>query len=377
MVKFNENFTAHLQSAFLKALIVLSIFVFSDCKRSTKNDNFFGPAYRVAPANFSVAGNSFTPNKGSNPVAGVNFNTPDSISFHATFSDSVSWTITLTQATTGAMKVITGLSKSIDQTNAVWNCSSSNIYFFRRSFTTGSDPVKAVISFLGSDITLSTTVYIYNVFIYNGKTINGVKYTLLDDFDGGGVSTYALTGSVYPDPGDANVVLGFDSVNKVESGPSTGNSYRMKGTDSNNNSYLGGMNTITLDALSGIVAVTDPNDLYINLYIYGSGKANSALEVKVYELDTVRGGTYTQYNNDGWINDIIIDWTGWKLVSLKYSNFQRARDPLFGGAGNGIKQPDKLCGMAVSLLSQPVVGADVDLNFDYVILSQHGPFTPR
>jgi hypothetical protein len=372
MINTNENFTANLQALLSKGLIVICLFVFSDCKRSSKDDNFFGTAYRPAPANFSVIGNSFIPSSGTNPKpnSGIDFTKKDTMSFHAVFSDSVSWTITITQPATGAVKTITGLSKSIDQTNAVWNCTSSNVYFFTRL-----KPVTAVLSFLGSDITLSAPINIFNFYNYNGKTINGVKYTLVDDFDKLGTATYAVTGSVYPDPADANVVLEFDSVNKVESGIFTGNSYHMKGSDANKNGYLGGMNTITLDALNGAVNVTDPNELYINLYIYGSGKANSSLEVKVYELDSVRGGTYTEYNNDGWINDIIIDWAGWKLVSLKYSTFQRARDPLHGAGGNGIKQPDKLCGMAISLLSNPVTGADVDLNFDYVILSEGGPFT--
>lgn len=379
MIHLNKNFTANLQYLFSKILIVFCLFVFSDCKRTTKDLDFFGPAYRVAPANFSVTGNSFTCNKSSvnfNKVVGNGF---DSVFFKATFSDSVSWTITLTQAS-GAMKVITGLSNKIDQFNAKWNGSSSNIYFFKRK-----ELVTAVISFLGSDIKLTTTLDILQVFLYNGKTINGVKYTLLDDFDGGsafvnGTST-KLTGSTYPDLQDINIVSDFDSLIKIQGKFS----YMMSGTDLNKNSYLAGMNEEPLLALyvvGEMLTVTDPNDLFVNLYIYGTGKPNSAIEIKAYELDTlsnasIPGYVYDQKYNDGWLNDIIIDWTGWKLVQLNYSKFQRARDPKMGGSGNGIKEPNKITGFAASLLSQPVIGASVDLRFDYVILSEHGTFTPR
>jgi hypothetical protein len=370
MVNLNRNFTVNLITHLSRVLIIICILLFSSCKRTLKDQEVFGPEYRAAPANFYVIGNSFTKSKSS----AVNFNI-DTISFHASFSDSVTWTITLSQAS-GAVKVITGLSKSINQYNAVWDCSSSNIYHFRRL-----EPVTAVLSFLGSDITLSTTVSIYNVFLYNNKTINGVKYLLIDDFDNGGPAARKLTGSTYKDLLDANVVYDFDSVYRVQGKFS----YKFAGRDLNNNGYLAGMNMEPLTAMYNsptTVTVTDPKALFLNVYIYGTGKANSSIEFKAYELDTlsdysIPGYVYDQKENDGWVYDVIIDWTGWKLVHLRYSDFQRARDPLYGGAGNGIKEPNKITGYAVSLLSHPVTGGDVDLRFDYVILSENGVFDPK
>jgi hypothetical protein len=131
-----------------------------------------------------------------------------------------------------------------------------------------------------------------------------------------------------------------------------------------------------------LVNVTDPGDLYVNMYVYGVLNQTS-LQVKLYEIDDfanfpsvnpsyVYGNN--QDSNDGWIYDMTTNWTGWKLVSIPYSDFKRANDPVYGGNGNGVKEPNKVTGMAITLTSQDAYPSG-ELYIDMVNLTTYGPFT--
>ena len=142
--------------------------------------------------------------------------------------------------------------------------------------------------------------------------------------------------------------------------------------------------------LADNIQTDNPENLYFNLYIRGTGQSNTAIELKAYELDSADSkadlasiiGTYVynsgaQANNDGWIYDIVVDWEGWKLVSIPYSKFKPSSDLTTGGNGNRTKEPWKVTGMAVSLLSYPTPGLNVSADIDYVVISEGGPFVPK
>lgn len=121
------------------------------------------------------------------------------------------------------------------------------------------------------------------------------------------------------------------------------------------------------------------------MYVYGTGEENSAIEIKIYEVDDKikfeqinkpGGYVYEQNVNDAWIVQMPITWKGWKLVSKKYSSFTSAKDPSAGGNGNKMKQPNQITGMSVSLLSLPSPGANVSVVVDHVVISEGGVFVP-
>ena len=80
----------------------------------------------------------------------------------------------------------------------------------------------------------------------------------------------------------------------------------------------------------------------------------------------------SQSVSDGWIYDIIVDWNGWKQVSIPYSAFRAANDPLTGGGGNRIKQPGRISAVAVSLLSYPTTGEFVKSYIDFLTVTENG-----
>jgi hypothetical protein len=351
---------------FLMVLAILAIVMIYSCKRTSKNEEFIGPQVKEASAQFSVVGNQFSASSPS-----VNFYFAQ-LYFTSNFSESVTWKITITGMLSGAVKELTGTSSSLNASNSLWTGDSDNIYFFRKG-----EKCIVQLTISGSTLVLTTTVLIINVYDYDGNVINGVSYTLIDDFDGGGVPM----ASISKDGFDSGVIMGVDTLVKVQGLKS----FKMEGIDVNGNSWSGGINHTSLKEIKlddKSPKTTDPKFFYINLYVYGTGKPNSAIEVKAFEVDdtlnlkNIASYTYEQNKNDAWIVDLPVTWTGWKLVSLQYSSFRPAADPSAGGNGNKIREPNKITGLAISLLSFPNPLGHTGLSIDYVTFTEGGVFIP-
>jgi hypothetical protein len=352
---------------FIPILIgLLSSVLFTECKRTVKDEEILGPEYRPAPEGFAI----ITPLDASDSDLNLNFTIgTKSVYFTGDFSHEVSWTITITGQTSGAQKIITGLSNSLNASNALWDGSSSNMIFFKQS-----ESAIVVLSFLGTTITDGLTFgTLIKTKSYNG-TFNGVKYTVVEDFEAAASSSFNM-GSSFKDLGDEPVVNGATATIQLQGAKV----YYFQGMDKNSNSWVAGVTTDSLDCNAAFVNTTVPlEDFYINLYVYGTGKENSSIQIKTYEIDDPASynGTYDQTTNDGWVYDIYATWTGWKLVSARYSNFKRAADPTLGGIGNGIKEPSKITGFGLGLNSVPTFGYDVEAAADMLVVTEGGPFIP-
>ncbi|MFM7024082.1 MAG: hypothetical protein ACKOXB_14010 [Flavobacteriales bacterium] len=313
------------------------------------------------------------------------------VSFAATFSTDVSWKIVIEGNLSKATKEIKGTGKTIDNTNSVWEGDATSIQFFMKN-----DTCTASLYVTGIDTAISSVenIIIKKMLSYHLRTVDGVRYLLVDDYDGNHMGTKGMEGL----SGD-----GFDNgtpyyVTTTETRINGSNAFHMEGTDINNNGWLFSMNhkdlvemVTTNDSTKNILS-HDPDNFYVNIYIRGTGKPNSAVHLKMYEYDfaptskalmdslKAAGFVYTvplQAKNDGWIYIVNVNWEGWKLVSVPYSQFRVDNDLAKGGAGNHIKEPWKITAMAVSLLSDPAYGHEVEADVDFVILSEGGPFVPK
>jgi len=183
------------------------------------------------------------------------------------------------------------------------------------------------------------------------------------------------------------------------------NSFYMTGDDINKNSWSGGINSERLMDFYDVASISallidsgiNPDELYFNIFVYGTGKEGSALEIKVYELDDKVGGktdsiktrqdivnyviegkpifknTFDQTENDAYIYNFNVDWTGWKMVSVPYSQFIASKDINTGGNGDREKKSFRIVGAAISLLSLPE-GNKTELYIDNFFITQGGRF---
>lgn len=371
-----------MRSKLITGILSITMLFAASCKRET----MVGTEQGFATKDFALV-TALNVNK-TNPnftLSNLQLNT--ALFFSAEFNEDVSWTLTVSSDDSGAEMKIKGKGKKLDVSNAWWQGESAGNRFF-----SNWDTCYAKLNVLGLDTTfaLNKKIVILQTLSYNLRTVDGVKYRVIDDFEKG---TVGMAG-VSTDQADN----GYPKFAKYTDYAVEGvKSCHMEGTDINKNGWLLSINHDPLLEIAKQVMPEDniqaenPEDLYFNLYIRGTGQSNTAIELKAYELDSATskqnlinaitaGFLYNsdaQASNDGWIYDIVVDWEGWKLVSIPYSKFKPSSDLKTGGNGNRVKEPWKITAMAVSLLSYPTPGLNVSADIDYVVISEGGPFVPK
>lgn len=339
-----------------------------------------GPDYVTVSDEFD--GSGVTVSSGNQYFPALNF-IPE---ISASWGEKVTYELKVTGLSSGAEKIYTGVDSTFKQD---WDGLSSNIYFFR-----AGEKASVSLKLAGFDsVFVSTdTISIDGAFSFDDKTINGVKYILIDGFEGNARQGFDL-GQVSPDAKDEEVDFGATNTISIDGE----NSLRLTGIDKNNNgwsgdiyqSYLGVMCKGSVNSLA-IDSGVEPEDLYVNLFIYGTGAPSTTVEIKLSEIDGgdtlltrqqisdwIAAGPenespYEAGDNDGWIYDIMVNWKGWKLVSVPYSQFRAANDPANGGGGDRIKESFRISGFTVSLLSFPKTGQQTEAYVDYITITLGG-----
>jgi hypothetical protein len=308
----------------------------------------------------------------------------------STFSHSVTWTLILKGGQSGAEMSFSSTGKKVNTTDAHWlRGETSTIQFFQQG-----EKFAAELHIVGLDsvFTTSDSLTYESDFDWHGQTIDGVTYAVIDYFEidqnPQGLSATS------PDGNDDGVLIRVSNVTRINGEKSL----MMAGFDANSNGWLGDINHerllefVNVNSIAALPVDSSANidDLYFNLYVFGDSKfPNTAVELKIYENDdttlksrvelmalandatNILGGNL-QAVSDAWIYDIQINWDGWKLVSLPYSSFRAANSPLKGGGGNRIKQPWRMTGIAVSILSYPTAGEEVSTYVDFLTVTQGG-----
>jgi len=369
----------------MKKYTIISSLLFSlllslaSCKKNS--DKFLGPEYVEASENFAIENNDFAiwrKNKNNTAIIqpiinGLATYAANSHFYKAKFNERVSWTVTVSADGNPAKRVIKGLSDELNIDNTLWDGGSSNDYFFNID-----DSITIELTVAGSSIALKKRMKVTGVKGYRyTDPVTGMKYYLVDDFEGAYAETTGLS-DFYVDLLD---IGGGNTGNKSFTDVKVQGkySYRMYGKDVNNNTYLGSCNTYSVnDFPLGTFTTNNPDSLFVNMYIYGTGKPNSTISIMVFENDKEfplqTGYNYLDIQFDRWIYFAPVTWTGWQLVSIPYSSFKRPGSG--SGKGDNKLTPSKLCGLALELDSYPEGGYEVEAMFDMLVITQGGPFKP-
>ncbi len=376
-------------------LIVLlcSIVFITGCKREVAP---IGPAYKMPTSGFEL----ITPLIPVNPA--VNFSINESESFTADFSEEVSWTLKLTGLNSGAAKTFNGLSKKLDVTNTLWDGKHDGLYFFR------TEKVVAALTFLGSKLLFTDTFNIVYPRKWDvpGKIVTALNFesapgsTKFDyQFYDGTPHKFSTYKTTDPTPSDminatnnriegALRDLNGDTIKTEILGSVEGDKlYRMAGQDGlytgdGYSDYFiggGGMAKVPFYALD-----SNPGNVYFNIYVYGTGDANSKLVVNFDEDDDDKNSTVDQGGiaenyavlEDEYEFGIQVDWVGWKLVSGKYSDLKLSADGAKAKNGNKKREPHKIGKLGFVLLSS-AKGGKASVRFDFATFTMGKPFNPQ
>lgn len=263
--------------------------------------------------------------------------------FTARFSNTTNWTITITGTSSGAVKVITGISSEIDATNGTWDGGADDLPSFQK------EPVTAVLTFKTVKDVQQTDLTVL------GNKNADLGAVVITDF----TSLKFTSGWTKDWPAIDNASIDYTKPD--------GNSYvLMSGTPWQGSPVTPYVNYMNIPATKADVAYTkyfpllaDPTNVYFNLMVYATETPEAYIKVMFFEDGTPARSV-----------EIHPDWTGWKLKSFRYSDLV---NDLASAA-----RPDRITAVQFVLLSKavPAESKAVKCAFDHAVFTLYKPYQP-
>ena len=316
----------------LKVLLLMTPFFFISCEKEkiegpSLND-LYGELIIMEP--LQVIGDS------------AYFENNQAMHFTASFSKQVDWKIKIEGINSGSVKIISGKSNQINQTNSLWNGNSTELPFF-----------------IAEDCDLELTFEMHDDTIYNQVNVQSAKiYTnentvLISDFEGGF------------NPNFTGFFQSGCTKSLVTNGAGEGNKYLAQYGTCDWDWLIGYVDYFSAHWYDQEDLINDPSKLYFNIMINGastisdvSDLPNSLFKLEFYEDEN--GDDYHDASSeDRYDYEFDVNWTGWRMISICYNDLI----PPSSNAGDGVKEPSKIINVRTLLLANPESGfakADVD-----------------
>jgi len=325
-------------------LILLAIFVFA-CK---PNKKFEGPELSDLYGEFKIIDSLIC------SIDSVDFSINQQIFFNAKFTKAVDWKISIKGLSSGAEKIINGKSKLIEITNSFWTGNTSKLPMFT------SENCLVSLTFPTEKDTLNSSVKVIKPKINSGY--------LIADFESG----YNNLWTKFVQSG-ASMDCQIRNVKPIPQGD---NFYNMAGTVNwdwlvsliDFNANANGVDRFPLN--------TNPNNIYFNAMVWGEPGLDNTLLLFQFKEDDNTNGTFESSSEDQYDYQIKIDWSGWKLISIKYSDL----GTLVNGEpaipkGNKQRNPNNLVRLSVLHLADPSSGF-AKTKIDYIIFTDSKSLEP-
>ena len=326
----------------LKFLLFLFPFFFTSCEK----EKIEGPSLNDLFADLeileplSVVGDS------------VDFASGDPIYFTASFSKQIDWEIRIEGLSSSSIKIISGKSNEINQSNSTWDGGSSLLPFFN------VEDCKVSLSFANIEDTILTLLNIQVEKDYQNE--NTVLITDLENNFNPNFTGFFQAGCVK---------------SLEEGGAGQGGKYLKQEGICDWDwliGYVDYFSNFWYDDKNNLI--NDASKLYFNIMIQGASTIspvtslpNSLFKLEFYEDEN--GDNYHDANSEDRFDlEFEVNWTGWRMVSICYNDLI----PPSANSGNGIKEPGKIFKVRTLLLANPESGfAKADI--DFIIWSNGAP----
>lgn len=285
----------------------------------------------------------------------VDFEAGEKVTFSATFNKAVNWQINIVGKTSKSLKTISGEGRTINVTNALWNGSTTKFPIFRIEECVANLTIKDI-----------PDTFSLNLNIIKPKKKEGL---IIADFETGINSAWTK----YVQSG-ANMDFNV----KADSLAPEGAKYlKMAGTV--NWDYLIGLIDFPASAYGGAPTLpleSNPESVFFNCMIYGVPNTNQSIVLFQFKEDENADGTFNANNEDEYDYEVKVDWEGWKLVTIKYSDIST----MVNGApatpkGNGLHNPNKIGKISMLHLANPNDGF-ASSKIDFIIFTSSKSLEP-
>jgi hypothetical protein len=110
--------------------------------------------------------------------------------------------------------------------------------------------------------------------------------------------------------------------------------------------------------------------------IYGEEGTTNSLVLFQFEEDENSNGIFSSASEDMYSKEIKVDWIGWKLISVKYSDLVNLVNGVPAAPnGNGVHDSNKIKTINMLHLANPNSGF-AKSKLDYIIFTENGPLVP-
>jgi hypothetical protein len=284
----------------------------------------------------------------------VNFATGEQAHFSARMSILVDWQIEITGRTSGAVKRITGKSRSIELTNSRWLGETTQFPTF------GVETCDVMLTFKDQPDTLRSTIEV------TGKRV--LDAIILDNFETGVAGTWVPF-----------IQTGAEMKFRVDSTPplAEGNQYyKMGGTVGWD--WLKGMLTLNAAAYNSTDGFGLPNNassVYFNGIFRQRAGLNNGIILLQFREDDNGDGTFNAANEDMWAIEIR-PGDNWELRSIRYADLTALENGAPAAPkGNTLHEPHKLLRVDVLFLGNPTSGY-TECDMDLLAFSINQPIQP-
>jgi hypothetical protein len=330
-------------------LFVLVSLVFFSCKKT----EFVGEEIVSTSDGFSVSGFSFSNEE-------VAFD-ESHVYFSSSFSEEATAKVVLVGEESGARKTfIYNYQSELNQDNSIWKGEHDGLTFFRKNET-----VIATLSFYGHAQKYLDTIRILEPINYSNK--DGVFV-----YSNSGVEELSSWNSWSPQQYG-------EKINQELSGrsdfvlPVQGEySYRLLSKEEQSKGYIGGGDFNVKGNQNGFVYLSDQaNEVWFNCYVYSAKESAGVILISFAEADNLEKSDSETTDK---VNLVIpLDLVGWKLISKQYIKIPFATNPIYGGNGNTIYEPNKIDVIAFQIESSQDDEL-IDVAFDNFIFTVGEPF---
>ncbi len=293
----------------------------------------------------------------------ADFSQGDVLAFTATLNKNIDWIIKIEGLESGAVKLIEGFDRFINEENAIWDGGTTQLPFFT------NETCRVTLS-VPEEAAFGDTLEV---------TITGTKVyagTLLTDFE--------------DPPGQNIIVRDFQfELNIAETGrrdasvipPAQGDySLVLTGRDNAQDPFVGLVEIYALLAGSTYVQLpsSNPNNTYLNFFLYSDGRPHT-IAIMDLVIDFNQNGTFNPGQDKIYsTGPLPVTWTGWRKFSFSLGTLDNAA--IDGAFNIPEAEIDRILLSRAVLINDiannpnnPGPPAEIQFGVDFMIFTQGAP----